>query len=99
MDCKDCKEKKDVNPYFGQDAALDHMARIVRWLVIALMLSWLVFGACCVYWTNAWTSYDYTGSEEVTVDGQNGVASYAGNDGRLIIYGECQDPEDQNQNP
>lgn len=108
MGCETCnkhEEKNAVNPYFSAGEALDHFARIIKWLIIALVLSIALLAASNGYLLYQWSQYDYerSQSQEVTVDGKDGVASYVGGDNneRVTNNGLCsgENDTDADQNP
>jgi hypothetical protein len=103
MDCKDCKDRKEVNPYFGADAAMDRLSQIIKWLIWALIVCVVLLALTNGYWVYQWTQYDYSGStsEEVTVDGKDGIANYVGGyiNGGMINNGVCEGEEDTDPHP
>ncbi len=74
-------------PYYVFEGEMTRAERHVRRLWISLIIAIVLIVASNVIWLYEWMSYDYVSSETVTVDGQNGVASYVGNNGD-INYGE-----------
>lgn len=57
--------------------------RTIKRLIIALVISIVLMFASNALWLWAWTSYDYSSEEVVTVDGKQGTANYIGNDGEI----------------
>jgi hypothetical protein len=77
----------DNVPYIVFEGEMARSERHARRLWIALIIAVMLIVASNVIWLIEWMSYDYVSTETVTVDGQNGIASYIGNDGD-INYGE-----------
>lgn len=80
--CNNCgttTEKKT-----GYDLAVAVCERTTKRLWIALILAVVMLFASNAIWLIAWTSYDYSSEEVVTVDGKDGVANYIGNDGDIM---------------
>lgn len=74
-------------PYIVYESAMTRAERMSKRLVIALIVSIALMFASNAVWLWAWTSYDYTSEETITVDGKDGIASYIGSDGSFY-YGE-----------
>lgn len=100
--CKECKEKRMVSSVpetIAYRAYEEQGARnwlVVKRLIWAIIVSVALLFASNALWLLAWTSYDYSSEEIVTVDGEDGVANYIGNDGD-IVNGE--DYSSQGENP
>lgn len=89
MACSDCKHTADPAndapiPRYAYEAAQAASERYNKRLIVALIISILLFFASNVAWLLAWTSYDYSG-EESTVDitALDGVANYIGGAGSI----------------
>ena len=79
-------EMKQI-PYIAYEAAEAKSERTIKRLIIALVLSIILIFASNVIWLYAWCQYDYSGEDTetiTTVDGQDGVANYIGNDGDIV---------------
>jgi cell division septal protein FtsQ len=78
-------EERSVEPvpYYAHERALARAERHNKRLSIILLISIVMLFASNIIWLVEWMSYDYVSTETVTVDGQNGVASYIGNDGDI----------------
>lgn len=111
--CKNCKEyslPKDVKipetvPYAVYESTCARHSINIKRLVQALIVSIALIFASNIAWLVYIYQYDFTTtSEEITVDGTNGVANYIGQDGN-IYNGENSDkanegipnPEEENQ--
>jgi cell division septal protein FtsQ len=99
MSCETCKDRQKETDSFNNDLAMAHMAKIIRLLIVAVLICVFLLAASNAAWLYAWNSYDYSGTEEIVVDGKEGTANYIGGDnsGRLIINGASDSAEDQNQ--
>lgn len=69
------------------ESAMTRSERNIKRVVIALIIAIVLIFVSNAIWLWAWTSYDYSSEETITVDGKDGIASYIGNDGS-IYYGE-----------
>lgn len=89
MDCQNCKERKtaDPVPYIVHESAMARNERTIKRLVIALIVTVVMLFACNAAWLYVWQLYDYS-SEHTTVDAEDGVANYIGNDGRIIFWSD-----------
>lgn len=96
MSCKNCNESNQQSDSFNNDLAMSHMCKIIRLLIVCLLLSAVLLAASNAAWLYAWNQYDYSGTEEIVVDGKDGAANYIGGDnsGRLIINGESDSTTD-----
>lgn len=75
--------EKDV-PYIVYESAMARAERHVKRLVIALIMALIMIFASNIAWLYVWNSYEYVGdSSEVTIDSDNGVANYIGQDGDI----------------
>jgi hypothetical protein len=70
-----------------------HAKRLVIVLIMTIILLFISNGC----WLYAWTQYDYSGTETISVDGKYGNANYIGNDGD-IINGEDSGQKDSEAN-
>lgn len=59
--------------------------RMLYWLVLPLISALLI---CNMAWLYVFQSYDYTSTETVTVDGQDGTALYQDGEGNVLTNGE-----------
>ena len=86
MNCNECKERKTAEPvpYIVHESAMARNERTIKRLVIALIVAVVMLFACNAAWLYVWQLYDYS-SEQTTVDAEDGVANYIGNDGRIIF--------------
>lgn len=97
MACSDCKKTSCGSgqtipdpandapiPRYAYEAAQAASERYNKRLIVALIISILLFFASNAAWLWAWTSYDYYG-EESTVDitALDGVANYIGGAGSI----------------
>ena len=73
---------KDMVPYIVHESSMARQERTIKRLIIALIFSVMLAFTSNALWLLAWTSYDYT-SEDISVDGTDGVANYIGNDGDI----------------
>ena len=70
--------------------------RIRIWLIIALIVSNILLFASNMIWLWQWCQYDYVTEETtVTVDAEDGIASYIGRDGN--VYGNSDSQDDQKE--
>ena len=81
------EEVKNDVPYIVYEGEQARNERHIKRLVIALVTALIILFATNGLWLYAWTQYDYTGDETVTVDGADGIANYIGNSG-IINNGE-----------
>jgi flagellar biogenesis protein FliO len=92
--CDACKEIKKTEPvpYIVHESAQARNERTVKRLVVALIVAIALIFASNAIWLYAWMQYDYssdmTTSEEINVDGKDGIANYIGNDGDIVNGGE-----------
>lgn len=72
-------------PYFVYEGQAARHERASRRLLLALVLAVLLIVVSNLAWLWAWCQYDYSSDESktVTVDAQDGVANYIGNDGDI----------------
>ncbi len=85
--CESCKQNCEINPndvapvpYIVYDMAMARSSLIIRKLIVALMVAFLMFVGTNIAWLYAWSSYDYE-SERTVVEALDGVANYIGEDG------------------
>lgn len=75
-------------PYIAFESAQTRFERINRRLLTALIIAIVLIFVSNAAWLWAWMQYDYTSetttTETVTVDGKDGIASYANNGGSVI---------------
>lgn len=71
------KPVKDI-PYVVFEGIQTRNELTLKRLTTALIVSIVLIFACNMAWLYAWTQYDYSGSETVTVDGNSGTANYIG---------------------
>ena len=70
-----------------------------RWRNIIIIILIVLLAATNAAWLYAWNQYDYTDTEEISVDmdsGENGNNNYIGNNGE-INNGKNDSDEDQNK--
>ena len=83
----DNKDNGIVNvPYVVYESAQNRMEQINKRLLIALIITVILVFISNLAWLYAWCQYDYSSEEtsnEVTVDGKDGIANYIGNDGDI----------------
>ena len=87
-ECKRCAMNDDMTNVVMSSADWQrneqrHLRREKRFVALIVLLILLLVGSN-VGWLIAWTSYDYSSEEIVTVDGKDGVANYIGNDGDIM---------------
>lgn len=73
------KPVKDI-PYVVFEGIQTRNELTLKRLTTALIVSIVLIFACNMAWLYAWTQYDYSSSETVTVDGNSGTANYIGGD-------------------
>ena len=73
-------EDKMVVPYIVYEGERARNERTTKRLIHALIVALAILFATNAVWLYAWMSYDYSGAETVTVDGE-GIANYIGNSG------------------
>ena len=75
-------------PYIAYEASQARFERIIRRLAVVLVVAIVLLFASNAGWLWAWMQYDYTSdmstTETVTVDGKDGIASYANNGGSVV---------------
>ena len=81
-------ENNNPVSFIAFEATCTRLDRIVKRLTIALVLCAVLLFASNAMWLYAWIQYDYTSetttTETVTVDGKDGIASYANNGGSVV---------------
>lgn len=85
MDCKTCKENRNVIPYIAHEAEQARSERHIKRLLWALVIVVVLMFASNAIWLWAWMQYDYV-DEEYTVEmdaGDKGNANYIGGDGEI----------------
>ena len=92
----DVKAPENV-PYIVFEGELARQERHIKRLWIALIVAIAIIFVCNAIWLYVWNQYEYV-SESVTVDAENGVANYVGNDGDIYngqdystAFGETQE--------
>lgn len=78
MDCKET-EKQDMVSTTVLYEMMARQDRTIKRLLIGFVVTVILMTAA---WLLAWTSYDYT-SEVCTVEAEDGIANYIGNDGDI----------------
>ena len=85
MDCETCKQNRpEPVPYIVHESAMARNERTIKRLVIALIIAVFLIFASNAAWLYVWQLYDYS-SEQTTVEAEDGIANYIGNDGRIIF--------------
>lgn len=88
---------RDMVPYIVHESSMARSERTIKRLVIALVFAIVLMFTCNALWLLAWSSYDYSSTETVTVDGKDGIANYIGNDNNGDIgHGESSGSENKN---
>lgn len=78
-------ENKITIPYIVYEGEQARSERMIRRLVTALIVAIVVIFASNLAWLYAWMQYDYYAVDEgITVDAQDGIANYIGNDGSIV---------------
>lgn len=78
-------ENKMTIPYIVYEGEQARNERMIRRLVTALIVAIVVIFASNMAWLYAWMQYDYYAVDEgITVDAQDGIANYIGNDGSIV---------------
>lgn len=74
MGCDSCEKKPSGGG--ASQAAFEYVVHkfsvIIKWLCVII----LVLALGHVAWAIAWTQYDYSSEESVTVDASDGIANY-----------------------
>lgn len=73
-------------PYVVHESIIARMERNNRRMLIALVLAIVMLFASNAFWLYEWTQYDYCGdtvSKDVTLESEDGIANYIGNDGDI----------------
>lgn len=72
-------------PYIAYEAEQARSERIIKRLIIALIISVILFFASNAIGLYAWCQYDYSSDETstVTIDGKQGNANYIGKNGDI----------------
>lgn len=99
MDCNTCKENRQTVPYIVHESAMVRNERQVRRLVVALVVAIVCIVLCNLAWLYAWMQYDYSSEDTqtvTTVEAQDGIANYIGNDGS-IVNGEDHSSEENEE--
>lgn len=76
-------EQRECIPFIVFESSMARLERTIKRLVIAVIFCAVLTFTSNALWLLAWTSYDYSGTETVTVDGKDGTANYIGNDGDI----------------
>jgi len=75
---------------------VETLKTVIRWLCIILVVVCVLWCATNAYWLWSWMQYDYVTEETtVTVDAEDGIASYIGRDG--FVNGESDRQDNQNE--
>ena len=83
MDCKTCKENRNVIPYIAHEAEQARSERHIKRLIVALVVAVILMFASNAMWLWAWLQYDYD-SYTVEMDSGDGIANYIGQDGEIF---------------
>lgn len=83
------EEVKNTVPYIVYEGEQARNERHIKRLIIALVTAILVILISNALWLYAWTQYDYSGEETVTVDGTSGIANYIGESGIISNGKDC----------
>lgn len=93
-------------PYIAYEGSMARYERHCKRLVVALVVAIALMFASNALWLWAWCQYDYMGetttTETVTVDGKDGIASYANHGGSVVNgtgSGSASDDPSQDENP
>ena len=73
-------------PYFAHEGMMSRNERTIKRLIVSLIVAVVMIFASNLVWLYAWMQYDYTSSattENVDIDGKDGIANYIGNDGDI----------------
>lgn len=88
METETRKDKPENVQFIVYEAAQARAERTSKRLIYALVIAVLLIFASNGMWLYAWMQYDYTSetttTETVTVDGKDGIASYANNGGSVV---------------
>ena len=87
------KMPSDYVPYIVYESAMARLERTIKRLVVALVVTIILMFVTNAIWLYFWNQYEYmyedettstsTTTQNVTVDGKDGVANYIGNDGNI----------------
>lgn len=79
----DTNESPIMIPYVVHESEVTRLERHNRrWFYVVIVL--LVMFFCTNFaWLYIFYQYDYSATETVTIDGQEGIANYIGNDGTI----------------
>ena len=83
MDCKSCKEAREVVSRHIHESDLDRLERINKRWFFAWLITFLILVGCVagfVYYESQW---EVVNTVEVTQENDNGYNSYIGNDGDI----------------
>ena len=88
---------KETVSFLVYESSQTRLDRVIHKLTIALVVAIILLFTSNALWLYAWTLYDYSGEESITVDGRSGVANFIGNDGS-IFNGENSSEEETQEN-
>lgn len=72
-------------PYAVYEGSQVRDERTIKRLIAVIIVLIVLLFASNMAWLYAWRSYDYSSEEQiVSVDGEEGIANYIGNDGDII---------------
>ena len=82
-------------PYIVYESAMARNERTFKRLVVALIVSISLIFLSNAIWLYAWMQYDYV-SDTTTIEAENGIANYIGNDGDVYNGTDYSQAADQN---
>lgn len=81
------EENKMTVPYIVYEGEQARNERMLKRLIVAVIVAIAVIFATNLAWLYAWMQYDYysyTTEDGVSVDAENGIANYIGNNGSIV---------------
>ena len=75
---------KTTVPYFMHEFTVYKLHSIIKKLIIVIIVCIALIFASNFMWLSFFNQYDVYSEETVTVDGNEGIANYIGNDGDIV---------------
>ena len=71
-------------PFVVYESAQARSERTIKRLILALIIVTAMLFVSNIIWVYEWTQYDYVSSQDIDIDGKDGIANYIGANGSIV---------------